>query len=66
MPITQRQNKNLVTKSYNNIHSISSRNLGTLSILFDEIKVVVCLAFAESITSLQNVSSSSDKLHFNV
>ena len=51
MPITQHQNKNLVTKSYNNIHqSISSRNLRTSSILLDEIKVVVCPAFAESIT----------------
>lgn len=40
--------KNLVTKSNNLV--ISSRNLRTSTILFDEIKVVVCPAFAESIT----------------
>jgi len=40
--------KHLVTKSNNLV--ISSRNLRTSTILFDEIKVVVCPAFAESIT----------------
>jgi len=40
--------KNLVTKSNNLL--VSSRNLRTSTILFDEIKVVVCPAFAESIT----------------
>jgi len=40
--------KSLATKS--NSQVISSRNLRTSTILFDEIKVVVCPAFAESIT----------------
>ena len=50
MPTAQRHNnkKNFLAKS-NNI-AISSRNLRTSTILFDEIKVVVCPAFAESIT----------------
>ena len=51
MPTAQRHNnkKNFLAKSNNNI-AISSRNLRTSTILFDEIKVVVCPAFAESIT----------------
>ena len=50
MPTAQRHNskKNLLGKSNNT--SILRRNLRTSTILFDEIKVVVCPAFAESIT----------------
>ena len=50
MPTAQRHNnkKNFLAKSNNT--AISSRNLRTSTILFDEIKVVVCPAFAESIT----------------
>ena len=50
MPTAQRHNnkKNLLAKSNNT--SILPRNLRTSTILFDEIKVVVCPAFAESIT----------------
>jgi 2-oxoglutarate dehydrogenase E2 component (dihydrolipoamide succinyltransferase) len=50
VPTAQRHNnkKNVLAKSNNT--AISSRNLRTSTILFDEIKVVVCPAFAESIT----------------
>merc|ERR1712086_924430 len=50
VPTSQRHNnkKNFLAKSNNT--AISSRNLRTSTILFDEIKVVVCPAFAESIT----------------
>jgi len=50
VPTAQRHNnkKNFLAKSNNT--AISSRNLRTSTILFDEIKVVVCPAFAESIT----------------
>jgi len=50
VPTAQRHNnkKNLLAKSNNT--SILPRNLRTSTILFDEIKVVVCPAFAESIT----------------
>merc|ERR1711997_675778 len=48
LSIINNNKKNLVTKSNNLV--ISSRNLRTSTILFDEIKVVVCPAFAESIT----------------
>jgi len=47
VPTTQRHNKkNFITKP----NVIASRNLRTSTILFDEIKIVTCPAFAESIT----------------